>query len=238
MTEHKLDKIKTLFIGHRGARALVDENTIESITKGISFGVHMVEFDIRKTKDGKFILMHDKTIDRATSGTGRVSDLTLDEISKIKTKNGYNIPVFGEVLGLLKEKGILGFIDTKDNADFEEKFAVVLEKYNFANDCIVDTERPETVNILKSINPALKLAISPTRMTRYLDDPVKYIKSCGADYLDMPHEQVTKPLVEALHENGLKVTVWVANDKKRIKELTDMGVDGIMSDYPNLFLGG
>ena len=81
-----------LVVAHRGDWRNAPENSIKAITNCVELGVDIVEVDIRMTKDSHFVLMHDKTLDRTTTGTGKVSHHTLKEIKQLYLKNGYGIP--------------------------------------------------------------------------------------------------------------------------------------------------
>lgn len=93
---------------HRGVSEIFPENSIPNINECIRLGFEIVEIDMRKTKDGKIILMHDATLDRTTTGSGKVSDFTLDEINKLYLKdiNGnittYKVPTLEEALDVAK----------------------------------------------------------------------------------------------------------------------------------------
>jgi len=111
-----------LVAAHRGAHNGNFENSIASTTKAIKIGVDIIEVDVRTTKDGHIILMHDSSIDRTTTGTGKVEDLTLTQIRTYKLKAPYGrvsketVPTFEEFLKVIKGK-ILVDIDMKtDNA--------------------------------------------------------------------------------------------------------------------------
>ena len=99
-----LKSSKTELSAHRGAQVAAPENTLEAITQAGLLGYGFVEIDVRKTKDGEYILMHDSTVDRTTTGSGEVRNLTLEEIQSfdIEDKQGnvtdYNVPTLEEVL--------------------------------------------------------------------------------------------------------------------------------------------
>ncbi|WP_082028211.1 glycerophosphodiester phosphodiesterase [Bacillus badius] len=99
-----LQSSKTELSAHRGAQVAAPENTLEAITQAGLLGYGFVEIDVQKTKDGQYILMHDKTVDRTTTGSGEVKDLTLEEIQSfdIEDKEGnvtdYKVPTLEEVL--------------------------------------------------------------------------------------------------------------------------------------------
>lgn len=111
------DRKAVLVAAHRGAHLSAPENSLLSIDKAIEAGAHIVELDVRQTKDGVFVLMHDKTLDRTTTGTGEVKDKTYEELKQIRLTNHgeattYHIPTLEEAL--LQAKGrILVDIDFK-----------------------------------------------------------------------------------------------------------------------------
>ena len=81
-----------MVIAHRGDWRNFPENSIEAIRSAIKLGVDMVEIDIRKTKDGNLILMHDETVDRTTNGIGKVSEMTFSEIEELRLMSGVGVP--------------------------------------------------------------------------------------------------------------------------------------------------
>ena len=106
---------------HRGQWRDNPENSIPGILDAIEDGADMVEIDISSTKDGQLVLMHDKTVDRTTNGTGNVADMTFEEIKKLRLRqnqgNGpapvteYQVPTFKEVLAAVKGKNVLLNLD-------------------------------------------------------------------------------------------------------------------------------
>ena len=119
---------KVWVVSHRGDWRNAPENSLQAFRNCIEMGVDMIEIDLKKTKDGHLILMHDETIDRTTDGTGRPSDYTLAELRKFHLKNGlgivtrHTIPTFEEVLDLCKGK-ILINVD-KGYDYFKEVYAL------------------------------------------------------------------------------------------------------------------
>lgn len=104
------DNSYVLVVAHRGDWRYAPENSLAAIENVIKMGCDIVEIDIRKTKDGHLILMHDNTLDRTTTGRGKVSDWTLNDIKKLKLRNGlgihtrHTIPTLEEALLLAKGK--------------------------------------------------------------------------------------------------------------------------------------
>ena len=120
-----------LVVAHRGDWRNAPENSLQAYKNCIEMGVDMVEIDIHKTKDNQFIIMHDATVDRTTNGKGKISDMTLDEIKKLKLRSGHgvvtrhSVPTLEEVLNLVKGK-ILVNIDKGDNY-FDEIYDLLVK---------------------------------------------------------------------------------------------------------------
>ena len=132
-----------LVVSHRADWRNAPENSLQAIRNCIEMGVDMVEIDLKKTKDGHLILMHDKTIDRTTTGKGKPEDYTLEELRKFRLKNGTNhrtahtIPTFEEVMQLCKGK-IMVNVD-KGYDYFNEAYAI-LEKNGTTRQCIMKAQ--------------------------------------------------------------------------------------------------
>src|SRR2546427_726744 len=102
-----------LIIAHRGDSAHVPENTLAAFAAALEEGADLVEFDVQLTKDGQVVVIHDATVDRTTTGRGRVRDLTLAEIRVLSagypsrfadTHRGERVPSLGEALAMLKDR--------------------------------------------------------------------------------------------------------------------------------------
>ncbi|MBT2758905.1 glycerophosphodiester phosphodiesterase family protein [Mesobacillus foraminis] len=138
-----LNSNKTELSAHRGAQVAAPENTLESITQAGTLGYGFVEIDVQRTKDGHFVLMHDKTVDRTTTGTGQVGDLTLKEIQgfAIEDKQGnrtdYKVPTLEEVLGEANKYNLgINFDGSKGN--WEDK--------GFVDGIIDEAEKAKVLN--------------------------------------------------------------------------------------------
>jgi len=96
-TKHVTHRL-ILKIGHRGAAGHRPENTLASVEQGIALGVDYIEVDIQRTFDGRLVLMHDKFVSRTTNGTGRLSDMRWEEVSRLDAGEGQRIPLLQETL--------------------------------------------------------------------------------------------------------------------------------------------
>ncbi len=133
-----------LVAGHRGVRVGAPENTMEAFHRAAQAGAHMIETDTHMTKDGVIILMHDHTVDRTTAGSGRIRDLTYDEIRAI----GPDVPTMREFLEGMKQYEQMTFnFELKDYpADDEEwawesmrKTIGLIEEFGLCDRCVVNS---------------------------------------------------------------------------------------------------
>lgn len=123
------DQTSVIVASHRGDWRNFPENSLAAIDNAIKMGVDIVELDVQRTKDGVLILMHDGTLDRTTTGKGKISEVMMDSIAKLKLKNGcairtiHNVPTLEEALLHAKGKIMLNL----DKADryFEEVYALM-----------------------------------------------------------------------------------------------------------------
>ena len=139
------DTHSVLVVSHRADWRNAPENSLQAIKNCMAMGVDMVEIDLKKTKDGQLILLHDKTIDRTTTGKGNPEDYTLAELRQFRLRNGaghktdHVIPTFEEVMTLCKGK-ILVNVD-KGYDYFKDAYAI-LEKTGTVQQCIMKAGLP------------------------------------------------------------------------------------------------
>ncbi len=158
-------------VAHRGVWRDFPENSLAAIQQAYALGVQMVELDIRQTKDGHLILMHDKTLDRTTTGTGRVSHHTLEEIKALRLLNGYGVPT-EETVPTLREAlqvthgQMLVYLD-KSYELIPEAFAIAKQLdmqdevffYGHVTAKQLQAEYPDLhkeLNYLPKLNPSIK----------------------------------------------------------------------------------
>ena len=123
-----------LVVAHRGDWRNFPENSLEGIENAIKMGVDIVELDVQRTQDGVLILMHDETLNRTTTGKGKVSEVTMDYISNLYLRNGCAVPTLEEALLLTKGRIMINL----DKADryFDEVYAL-LKKTGTVNQVIM-----------------------------------------------------------------------------------------------------
>lgn len=197
-----------MVVAHRGAHNDIPENSLASIDRAVEEGAHIVELDVRKTKDGVFVIMHDQTLDRTTTGTGKVEDYTYDELMDLylvhnDQATSHTIPTMEEAL--LKAKGqILVDIDFKVSGmdaryeAYDEIARLGVEDIVFFF-CYDYTE----LEALHAYNPRIKVmprAYDLAQMKEIIESGLTDIIHVDGSYYD--------PIAIAALINGKNVRLW------------------------------
>ncbi|MGG1519620.1 glycerophosphodiester phosphodiesterase family protein [Paenibacillus oryzisoli] len=144
----KLEQSQSLVIaGHRGFKSAYPENTLLSFKEALALGVGMLEFDLRLTKDGVVVVLHDETVDRTTNGTGPVGEYTLDELQNLdaggwfdKAYAGLQVPTLDELCELLSDyPELLLNVEIKPSRTAREvtdQAIMTLEKFGHLSRCV------------------------------------------------------------------------------------------------------
>jgi len=220
-----------LKIGHRGAKALEPENTLSAFARGINEGANAIEFDVRKTKNGALIVMHDDKVDRTTNGKGLVKGLSLKELKALDAGNGEKIPTLEEAIDFLKEKNVFILIELKEKG-FEKKIIELIKEKGIQEKALVISFLAPALRKVKKLAPDVKTGL----LFFYpLINPIKTALGLKVDFIGPFYRIASKQLIDEAHEAGLKVFVWNIDDLNEMKSLVDRGVDGIGSNDPRLF---
>lgn len=227
---------------HRGASGYAPENTLAAFKMAADMGADGVELDIQLTRDGEIVVIHDETIDRTSNGKGWVKDFTLEELRAFqynKTKPEFEnvtIPTMREVFELLKPTGLFINIEIKTGIVFypqiEEKILALTKEMGMEDRVIYSSFNHYTVKKIHELKPDAEVGFL------YADGPI-----------DMPSYGV-KHGVNALHpalynlqfegfvkeckEKKLKLHVWTVNEREHIQMCIDLGVDAIITNYPDI----
>ncbi len=217
-----------LRIGHRGARAYAPENTLTSFKKALEIGVDAVELDVRKTKDGSLVVIHDEDVKRTTNGEGLVNELTLKEIKGLDAGDGEKIPTLEETLDFLDKK-VKVFVELKETGIEDQVLSIVCEK-GLEKNVIIVSFLEEALKKVRELNKDIETGLIYARHK----NPLKSALDLKANYLLALYRFTHTANVEKAHESGLKVVVWTINKPEEVEEYAKKGVDGIASDKPDI----
>ena len=223
---------------HRGNHVDAPENTMDAFREAIRIDADYFETDLRTTKDGLIVLMHDQTVDRTTDGHGPVRNLTTDEIRALKIKRARHdeekVPTFEEALDLARNH-INIYMDIKDVTP--EQVMPLLKKYHMEKNVIAYVYSGEQVDDWRSKAPSIPVIA---------DVDLKTVDQAEADWRAHPfaisdgNALNYKPgFVTMLHR--LKVIIWpdIQNPGEQPSQwqpFIDMGVDGFQSDHPEALI--
>ena len=220
-----------LKIAHRGASGYVSENTLEAFERAIRLKANAIEFDVRCTKDGEIVVIHDHFLKRTINHSGLVCKLTLKELRTCYELNGGSIPTLQEALDALKHRCICK-VDIKDRG-VTEKVIRIIKRNGMLRSVIITSRIPSVLVRVRRLTPSIKLAVGGLQGSVSVTTILNRARLAKADIVDLHYSIATKETVEQVRRNAFKVHVWTTDDKRIIKKLKKIGVDGITSNYPD-----
>ena len=216
-----------LRIGHRGAAGHAPENTLLSIRKAIALGVDMVELDLRGTKDGHCVLLHDGRVDRTTNGRGVVAEMALDEVRRLDAGEGELIPTLGEALEVAN--GRVDVILEIKSPGLAEAVATAVRQSGFTGRILYASFLHHE---LGSVRAAIPSANTMALLERGSPLTPASLGALNVSWVGLPFDPLIRENVESLHAVGFPVFVYTANDPADIAGVKSLGVEGIISDFP------
>ena len=220
-----------LRIGHRGARGHAPENTLAAIEQGIALHAHMVEFDVQATRDGQLVLLHDATLDRTTNGHGPIAQHLWNDVKQLIGKDGQPLPLLADALRAASGRtGVMIEIKAEGTA---QQICRTVQETQFSGPVIYASFLHDELLAVRRIEPhahtmALIEAIPINRTA--------FAKDAQATHAGVAFETLTPSFLKALHDRSLRVFVYTVNELADIQTAKAMGVDGIISDYPERLL--
>ncbi|MBQ8551787.1 MAG: hypothetical protein IJ428_03130 [Clostridia bacterium] len=235
----KVNHGETKMVAHRGVSGLELENTVAAFIAAGNRSYYGVETDVHVTADGKFVVIHDETVGRVTTGekgTGlNVEESTIEEISKVKLTSKYGgtradlvIPMLADYIEICKYYGKVCVLEIKN--EFPEdaliKMAEEIEALGYIDGTIFISFKENNLKILRKAYPDVKLQFLCHVMT---DEILAMLDEYNFD-LDIRHKDLTKEVVDLVHEHGHVINVWTVDDPERAELLASWGVDQITTN--------
>ena len=228
---------QTLIMAHRGSSYNAPENTMLAFEKAVKETADYIELDVHETKDGQIVVMHDDSLKRTTGVNKKVWNMNYEDIALLDAGSWFGdskefkecrIPLLSEVMEYTKGRIRLNIeIKLTDNEpDLVDMVAALIEQYDYTDDCVVTSMNYEALKAIKQINPKIQTGYVLT---------VAYGNFYNLPYVDafsINSGFVNKNMVDAIHNRGKEIYVWTVNGESRAKELTVMGVDGLITDNP------
>jgi glycerophosphoryl diester phosphodiesterase len=204
----------------------------------IEMGYRYIETDVHATSDGVLVAVHDDTLDRVTDRNGVIGDLPWAEVRKARVQGTEPVPLLEDLLGLWPDVRVN--IDPKHDAAVDPLVDVIRRTGSLDRVCIGAFSDRRLARIRGLLGPRLCTSMGPRQVARLLATsrglPAgKFTAAC----IQVPARRgpvplVTKRFLEAAHHRNLPVHVWTINDPDEMRQLLDLGVDGIMTDAPDV----
>jgi glycerophosphoryl diester phosphodiesterase len=253
MSRHSVLAGAPLLIAHRGGSALAPENTLPAFLNSVErWAADMVELDVRASADGRCIVMHDALVDRTSNGTGPVSAMTFARLRELDAgyrfttdggatfpfrNTGVVIPAIEEVLEALPAARIT--VEVKSDAAQAPLFAAI-RRFNASDRVIAAGMYDRDRSLFGTYDGAISGSLEELK-------PFWIRHRCGLGWLKAPkcdvvqipevwegRTLVTARLARDLHRHGIPLHVWTVNETADMHRLLDWGVEGLISDRPDL----
>ena len=237
---------RPVVIAHRGASADAPENTLSAYQEAIRQGSVAAETDVHLTSDQRVVVMHDKTLDRTTGGTGKVADTSLAAIAALDAGEWFStefagepVPTLQALVGAMRDKAVL-CIEIKaaprDGGErIAERIAEILDASGGRDQAIIFSFYPQQIAASKAAMPdvpALFLVRPKRGEVPYSTGTITMARSIGADLIGIDHRRTTREFVAQAQMAGFPVFVYTVDAPKRIEAMLRAGVDGIITNAP------
>lgn len=247
-----------LVIAHQGGDGLWPGDTMFAYQNAVELGVDVLEMDIHITKDGLLVLMHDETVDRTTDGTGEIESMTLAELKKLDAGydwspdegktfpyrgQGVQVTTLEEIFQAFPDKRMTIEIK-KSNASMIQPFCDLIREYNMQDKVLAASFYDDKIQEFRAACPEVATSSAKQETTVFVILSKVFLTGFYSPQfiaLQVPEESggitvMTEAFIRAAHASGLAVEPWTINDQETMQKFINWGVDGIITDRPDLML--
>ena len=246
-----------LVIAHRGGRGLAPENTLAAFARSAALGVDVLEMDLRQSSDGALIVLHDRRVDRTTNGQGAADSLSLAQLKQLDAGyhfspdgqtfpwrgQGVAIPTLDEVFTAFPNMRFL--IEIKDDSDaLVSDFCRTIRRFELNDRVIAASFRSGPLESLRQTCPEVATSASSSAGMSFV-----FLHWLRLDAAYHPTSQafqfpprfgkidlIDRRFIARAHAHNIQVHVWTINDPDAMQRYLDLGVDGLITDYPDRLL--
>jgi glycerophosphoryl diester phosphodiesterase len=249
---------KFLVFAHRGGGGLFPENTLLAFEDSAKLGVDFLELDVHSTNDGTLVVMHDAQVDRTTDGRGEIREMSLENLKKLDAGFQFSpdggqtfpfrgkkitVPTLAEIFDALPEMKF-NIEPKQQTPSIIEPLCSLIRARKMENKIIVGSFHQAVIDEFRTECPEVATSASPSEVTKFLalsKTGLSESYNPPMQALQIPENLgqlsvVTKEFVENAHRKNLQVHVWTVNETADMERLINVGVDGIMTDYPDKLL--
>ncbi|WP_191991801.1 glycerophosphodiester phosphodiesterase family protein [Bacillus aerolatus] len=235
---------RPIVAAHRGIPSLAPENTMAGYQKAYELGADLIETDLHMTKDGQLVVMHDETVNRTTNGTGKVSELTYEQIRQLDAGvkfspefAGEKVPSFREFLQGFKGKGAILLVELKA-AGIEEKVIEEIEQEGMTDEVLIQSFNLDTVKSSRELKPEIgagylySAGVPATAEARLKDarQMVNYASTMNVT-LNSSYGSLSKEFITYMKQRGMTSLHWTFRNEQALEEQLMNGMIGPITDY-------
>jgi glycerophosphoryl diester phosphodiesterase len=230
------------YVAHRGAPMAANkpENSLPAFKASNKLGFKIIETDLQLTKDGQWVILHDYTLERTSTGIGTVKSKSLKHIRKLNLKGSKNerlsIPTLDELLSLCSSEGLIPILDIKPNekeiaSENYDSLLISLSKYDLLDKSIFTSPSKEVLTELRRRDNLTTIAV----MREASQDNLEFTKKLNNAFIYLSYENLTDEKIALINNNNLRFGVWTINDENVAKHFLEKGALMIVTD--NLLRG-
>ena len=252
---------RTLVIAHQGGDGVWPGNTMFAFEQAVQIGADVLEMDAHITKDGHIVLMHDEEVDRTTDGAGLIEDKTLEELKRLDAAYGWSIddgktfpyrgqgiqaPTLEEVFQRFPQMRYVIEIKLTNNP-IDKPLCDLIRQYNMQDKALIGSFHDEAMKNFRATCPEVATSASRTEVRNYvllgkvflwgfylprfqtIQPPWDPEESLGIQIM-------TERFVRESHAKNIRVEPWTVDDPELMKLYIEWGVDGIITDRPDLLV--
>lgn len=214
-------------IAHRGFAGVAAENTVGAVTAAAE-RADAVEVDVRRCGSGELVVVHDEDVDRVTDGSGAVAAHTADELAALDVLgSGEGIPTLDALLDAVPDEVTVN-VELKELGTAADALAAAAR---VENEVLVSSFHPAALAECREADPATPVAL--------LFHEAPAARMALARRLDCefvhPHHRLASAVVPGAREAGMGVNVWTLDARERAERMAELGVDGVVADYPDVW---
>ncbi len=253
---------KPLVIAHQGGDGLWPSNTMFAFRNAVNLGVDVLEMDVHSTSDGVIVVIHDATVDRTTNGSGRVQEFTFAELQTLDA--GYRWPTLAEeshrtdrpfrgrgITIPALEEVLQSFPEMRFNIEIKQQepsiarpLCQMLREYNLTEQALIASFHPQSIAEFRAACPEIPTAaVEPEIRTFFVLNSlyIGHVYPSTAFAFQVPEYSggqlvLSDRFVRSAQRLNLDVHPWTINDPQQMARLLDLGVNGIITDYPDRML--
>ncbi|MDD2213168.1 MAG: glycerophosphodiester phosphodiesterase [Oscillospiraceae bacterium] len=230
---------------HRGFSGVYPENSLLAFQTAIATGCDGIELDVQLTRDAVPVVIHDETVDRVTNGKGQVKDLTLAQLKQLlihatdlSQEQPQQIPTLEAYFELVKHQPVMTNIELKNSSWYyeymEQDVINLVRRYELSDRIIFSSFNHASMLLCHELAPDIPTALLTDQPS--LGNIAAFAQALGCSYLHPYYPSVDEALLTSCHDRGIGVNTWTVNQAADMARLQALGVDGLITNYPDLAL--